>query len=153
MRRCEQNSGWNSTHIVDKTLWVVNNEIPTGREHVKTHICAVSVWHRKFSLIILWIPVNCPAIVIMLASDSMIAVLTTNTFVQVKVFSYLFFLDYLLMNKYSWSQVNKVCHALSICTWFLKNQVQRTEFLVYFEPDFYCLCSLQKSILKLIFAG
>ena len=28
----------------------------------------------------------------------MIAVLTTNTFVQVKVFSYLFFLDYLLMN-------------------------------------------------------
>ena len=34
----------------------------------------------------------------MLASDSMIAVLTTNTFVQVKVFSYLFFLDYLLMN-------------------------------------------------------
>ena len=56
------------------------------------------MWRRKFSLIILWIPVNCPAIVIMLASDSMIAVLTTNTFVQVKVFSYLFFLDYLLMN-------------------------------------------------------
>ena len=26
----------------------------------------------------------------------------------------------------------------------------RTEFLVYFELDFYCLCSLQKSILKLI---
>ena len=58
----------------------------------------MSAWRRKFSLIILWIPVNCPAIVIMLASDSMIAVLTTNTFVQVKVFSYLFFLDYLLMN-------------------------------------------------------
>ena len=29
-----------------------------------------------------------------------------------------------------------------------KNQVQRTDFLVYFELDFYCLCSLQKSISK-----
>ena len=35
----------------------------------------------------------------------------------------------------------------------LKNQVRQTGFLVYFELDFYCLCSLQKSILKLIFAG
>ena len=34
-----------------------------------------------------------------------------------------------------------------------KNQVRQTEFLVYFELDFYCLCSLQKSISKLIFAG
>jgi len=34
-----------------------------------------------------------------------------------------------------------------------KNQVQRTGFLVYFKLDFYCLCSLKKSILKLIFAG
>ena len=34
-----------------------------------------------------------------------------------------------------------------------KNQVRQTGFLVYFELDFYCLCSLQKSILKLIFAG
>ena len=34
-----------------------------------------------------------------------------------------------------------------------KNQVRRTEFLVYFKLDFYCLCSLQKSISKLIFAG
>ena len=34
-----------------------------------------------------------------------------------------------------------------------KNQVQQTGFLVYFELNFYCLCSLQKSILKLIFAG
>ena len=34
-----------------------------------------------------------------------------------------------------------------------KNQVQQTGFLVYFELDFYCLCSLQKSISKLIFAG
>ena len=34
-----------------------------------------------------------------------------------------------------------------------KNPVRRTGFLVYFELDFYCLCSLQKSILKLIFAG
>ena len=33
-----------------------------------------------------------------------------------------------------------------------KNQVQQTRFLVYFELDFYCLCSLQKSISKLIFA-
>ena len=33
-----------------------------------------------------------------------------------------------------------------------KNQVRWTEFLVYFELDFYCLCSLQKSISKLIFA-
>ena len=31
-------------------------------------------------------------------------------------------------------------------TW--KNQVQRTGFLVYFELDFYCLCSLLKSISK-----
>ena len=35
----------------------------------------------------------------------------------------------------------------------LKNQVLQTRFLVYFELDFYCLCSLQKSILKLVFAG
>ena len=34
-----------------------------------------------------------------------------------------------------------------------KNQVWRTGFLVDFELDFYCLCSLQKSISKLIFAG
>ena len=33
-----------------------------------------------------------------------------------------------------------------------KNQVWRTGFLVYFELDFYCLCSLQKSISKSIFA-
>ena len=32
-----------------------------------------------------------------------------------------------------------------------KNQVRRTGFLVYFKLDFYCLCSLQKSISKLIF--
>ena len=31
-----------------------------------------------------------------------------------------------------------------------KNQVRRTGFLDYFELDFYCLCSLQKSISKLI---
>ena len=31
----------------------------------------------------------------------------------------------------------------------LKNQIQRTGFLVYFELDFYCLRSLQKSISKL----
>ena len=42
---------------------------------------------------------------------------------------------------------------LLICTWFLKNQVWQTGFLVYFELEFYCLCSLQKSIPKLIFAG
>ena len=30
----------------------------------------------------------------------------------------------------------------------LKNQVRRTGFFVYFELDFYCLCSLQKSSLK-----
>ena len=35
----------------------------------------------------------------------------------------------------------------------LKNPVRQTGFLVYFELDFYCLCSLQKSILKLISAG
>ena len=34
-----------------------------------------------------------------------------------------------------------------------KNQVRQTGFLVYFELDFYCLCSLQKSVSKLIFAG
>ena len=34
-----------------------------------------------------------------------------------------------------------------------KNQVQWTGFLVYFKRNFYCLCSLQKSISKLIFAG
>ena len=33
-----------------------------------------------------------------------------------------------------------------------KNQVRQTGFLVYFKLDFYCLCSLQKSISKLIFA-
>ena len=33
-----------------------------------------------------------------------------------------------------------------------KNQVWRNGFLVYFEHDFYCLCSLQKSISKWIFA-
>ena len=34
-----------------------------------------------------------------------------------------------------------------------KNQVRQTGFLVYFKLDFYCLCSLQKSISKLIFAS
>ena len=34
-----------------------------------------------------------------------------------------------------------------------KNQVRRTGFLIYFELDCYFLCSLQKSISKLIFAG
>ena len=34
-----------------------------------------------------------------------------------------------------------------------KNQVRRTGFLVYFQLDFYCLYSLQKSISKLIFGG
>ena len=34
-----------------------------------------------------------------------------------------------------------------------KNQVRRIGFFVYFELDFYSLCSLQKSIWKLIFAG
>ena len=29
-----------------------------------------------------------------------------------------------------------------------KNQVGQTDFLVYFKLDFYCLCGLQKSILK-----
>ena len=44
-----------------------------------------------------------------------------------------------------------------ICTWFLKNQFGNIKFdelfLVYLELNFYCLCSLQKSISKLIFAG
>ena len=45
---------------------------------------------------------------------------------------------------------------LLIYTWFLKNQFGKIKFdeldlLVYFELDFYCQCSLQKSILKLIF--
>ena len=45
-------------------------------------------------------------------------------------------------------------HTLSIWTceqssW--KNQVRPSGFLVYFELDFYCLCSLKKSIWKLIF--
>ena len=35
----------------------------------------------------------------------------------------------------------------------LKNQVWRTEFLVYVELDFYCLCSLQKSISKFEFSN
>ena len=34
-----------------------------------------------------------------------------------------------------------------------KNQVRRTGFLVYLELGFCCLCSLQKSTLKLIFVG
>ena len=34
-----------------------------------------------------------------------------------------------------------------------KNQVWRTRFLICITLNFYCLCSLQKSILKLIFAG
>ena len=32
-----------------------------------------------------------------------------------------------------------------------KNQVRRTGFLIYFELDFYCLCSLKKSISKIDF--
>ena len=32
----------------------------------------------------------------------------------------------------------------------MKNQVRRMNFLVYFEMDFYCLCSLQKSIVSAI---
>ena len=34
-----------------------------------------------------------------------------------------------------------------------RSQVWQTGFLVYLDLDFYCLCSLQKSILKLIFTG
>ena len=34
-----------------------------------------------------------------------------------------------------------------------KNQARQTGFLVFFELDFYCLYSQQKSISKLIFAG
>jgi hypothetical protein len=34
-----------------------------------------------------------------------------------------------------------------------KKQVQLTGFLVYFQLKLYCLCKLQKSIWKLIFAG
>jgi hypothetical protein len=41
---------------------------------------------------------------------------------------------------------------LSPC-WSVLDQVRRTGFLVYIKLDFYCLCSLQKSISKLIFAG
>ena len=37
----------------------------------------------------------------------------------------------------------------SIC----KNQAQQTGILVYCKLDLYCLCSLQKSISKLIFVG
>ena len=48
-------------------------------------------------------------------------------------------------------------HCLHLCLIFekssLKNQVWRTVFLVYFKLNFYCLCSLQKSILKLICVG
>ena len=48
--------------------------------------------------------------------------------------------------------------GLLICTRFLKNQFGKIkfdelDFLVYFNLDFYCLCSLQNSISKLIFAG
>ena len=50
--------------------------------------------------------------------------------------------DYsIILEDRKWYQPN----ALIICTWFLKNQVRQTWFLVYFELDFYCLCSLQKS--------
>ena len=38
-----------------------------------------------------------------------------------------------------------------ISSW--KNPVWGTGFLVYFEMDFYCLCSLKKTISKLIFAN
>ena len=48
------------------------------------------------------------------------------------------------------SSKGPVTIPLSFCSWFLKNQVRRTGFLVYFKLDFYCLCSLQKSISKLI---
>ena len=41
----------------------------------------------------------------------------------------------------------------SFSLYSLKNQVQQTGFLVYFELDFSCLCSLQKSSSKLVFAG
>ena len=44
-------------------------------------------------------------------------------------------------------------NPLLICTWFLKNQACQNRFSVYFELDFYCLCILQKSISKSIFAG
>ena len=46
-----------------------------------------------------------------------------------------------------WSLTDVTKQTL-ICTSFLKNQdwVGQTWFFVYFELDFYCLCSLQKSI-------
>ena len=40
-------------------------------------------------------------------------------------------------------------HPLLICNWFLKNQVRKIKFdKLYFQLDFYCLCSLQKSSSK-----
>ena len=62
-----------------------------------------------------------------------------------------------LIHQYLWSKpssqaVYRPIHLYLIfekSSW--KNPVRRTGFLVYFELDFYCLCSLQKSILKLIF--
>ena len=39
-------------------------------------------------------------------------------------------------------------NALSICTWFLKNQIGKIKFG---ELDFYCLCSLQKINVKIDF--
>ena len=64
-----------------------------------------------------------------------------------------------LGNKVYYSPVHLVQDLPSVLLYLifekssLKNQVQRTGFLVYFVLDFYCLCSLQKSISKLIFAG
>ena len=57
--------------------------------------------------------------------------------------------------------VNKITTTLSPC-WsaldFWKINLEKSSsrswiFLVYFKLDFYCLCSLQKSISKFIFAG
>ena len=64
----------------------------------------------------------------------------------------IYFVIYLYYHK------NGALNPLLICMYSIseksirKNQAQRTGFLVYLELDFYCLCSLQKSILKLIFA-
>ena len=57
-------------------------------------------------------------------------------YIRTEVVSSLFNFGWILVLQIKQSIYINVSCALSICTWFKKNQVRRTGFLVYFEMDF-----------------
>jgi hypothetical protein len=82
--------------------------------------------------------------------------------VELKLISSLLILEFLYLGFLNWNIVynyHEGCTGTFLRLYLIseksiwKNQIRWTGFLVYFKLDFYCICSLQKSISKLIFAG